>query len=179
MIQPHIIENFVPNDVIKALNDWVIEKIESDLSFFSDANMGLKGTRLTTRYYKDCSKLVYPQQALELREKIAAHLNITDARIPKYCHGIACGVGFNDGDIFNHLDPVYYKDTYTLHCNVITQKADEGGITVIEGVPYPTKPNDVLVYPVSKVKHNVTKIKGNTPRILWVFGYCINERQVY
>jgi hypothetical protein len=136
--------------------------------------MGLKDTRFTTRYYKDCNKLSFPVEALDLRVKIADFLNIKNYNDPPYCNGIVCGIGYSGGDIYEHIDPAYYDGTYTLHCNAITQAAEDGGITVIDGVFYPTKPKDILVYPVSKVMHKVTAIKGYTPRILWVFGYCID-----
>lgn len=175
IIPPHIIKNFISNNTVKVLNEWAYETISSQPHLFYDANMGLKGTRLTTRYNKNCDKLSFPAQAFELRVKIARYLNIKNYKDPNYCHGIVCGIGYNNGSIYEHTDPVYHEGTYTLHCNVITQAAESGGITIIDYIPYPTKPNDILVYPVSKVKHSVTTIEGNTPRILWVFGYCIDE----
>lgn len=180
IIQPHIIKNFILNDTIKVLNNWACETIKQHPHYFTDPQMGLKDTRFTTRYYKDCNKLSFPVEALDLRVKIADFLNIESYKDPDYCNGIVCGIGYKNGDIYEHTDPVYHEGTYTLHCNAITQSAEEGGITIIEGIEYPTKPNDILVYPVSKVRHSVSTIKGNTPRILWVFGYCIdNETKIY
>ena len=74
---------------------------------------------------------------------------------------------------FEHIDPVYYPDTVTMHCNIITRKADSGGVTIIGGVEYDIEPGDLLCYPVSEIKHKVTLTKGNTNRILWVFGFCL------
>lgn len=188
MIQPHIIKNFISNDTIKVLNEWALNKVYSKPKIFYDACMGSGGldrTRLSTRVFFQINHtnfnlnniINYPDEALELRVKIAQYFNLKNYKDPPYCNGIICGIGYNNGDIKEHTDPVYYDDTYTLHCNAITQAADEGGITIIEGIPYPTKPNDILIYPVSKVKHKVTTIKGNTARILWVFGYCINDER--
>jgi len=175
IIQPQIIKEFLTEKEIQALNYWTEDAFVYNKEIFADANMGIAGTRYTTRYIKDCSKINFPQVAFDVRERIAERLNITNSKIPNYCHGIVTGIGFDQGDIFNHLDPIYHKGTYTLHCNVITQQSETGGVTVINGTPYPTNPRDVLVYPVSEVRHSVTRIEGSTPRILWVFGYCIDR----
>ena len=168
--QPIILKKFVPDRIIKVLNCWCLNNYKND--FFLDANMGTIGTRLSTRY--SVTKTFYfPKEAYELKEKIKKELKLENTKIPSYRDGIVCGIGFEGGDISLHTDPIYHEGTSTWHCNVITQKSNFGGITVINGREYDVNSNDVLVYKVSSWPHSVTTIEGDKPRILWVFGYCV------
>ena len=98
---------------------------------------------------------------------------------PSYSHGIVTGIGYDGGRIENHIDPTYYPDTKTVHFNAITQQAEEGGHTIIDGVEYKNvNPTDLLIYQVSELHHEVTSTKGNTPRILWVFGFCLDNEKI-
>jgi hypothetical protein len=173
MIGPFIIKNFASEDEIEQLNLWTINNYKKH--FFLDANMGIPGTRLSTRYFNDCSQLNFPKETFSIKQRIINVLDLKNFKMPGFCHGIVNGIGFNDGDIYEHTDPVWHENTYTLHCNIISQKPEVGGVTYIEGEKYETDPRDLLVYPVSEKKHNVDTIRGETPRILWVFGFCIER----
>ena len=99
-----------------------------------------------------------------------------DCQIPQsFYDGIVNGIGFSPGLIEEHIDPIYYEGTNTLHCNVITQNCISGGVTIIEDAPFPVEEGDLLMYVVSKHQHRVTNIEGDRKRILWVFGFCIDD----
>lgn len=170
-MKPKIIKNFASDQELQELNNWCINNHKNRL-LFRDANMGEKNTRLTTRY-SDNIKFSFPEVATSVRQRIIDQLVITDYKTPPFHDGIVCGIGFEGGTIYEHLDPVWHDNTYTLHCNIISQKSLSGGTTIIDGTEYETEPNDLLCYPVSELKHSVTEIHGSVPRILWVFGFSV------
>ena len=61
-----------------------------------------------------------------------------------------------------------------MHCNFVTQNPESGGITYVEDIPYKFEKNDMIMYITSHLEHEVTEISGKIPRILWVYGFCIN-----
>jgi hypothetical protein len=173
-MKPIVLKNFIDEYTIEQLNNWTLSNYTKE--FFKDANMGIPGTRLTTRYSRNFE---FPDIAYKIKEKIISNLGIKFFE-PVYKDGIINGIGFEGGSIYEHIDPVWHPDTYTLHCNIISQKSMNGGIPYIDGIPYETDPTDLLIYPVSISNHYVDEIKGSTPRILWVFGFSIdNETKIY
>lgn len=173
-MKPILIKNFIDEYTIGQLNNWTMVNYTKE--FFKDANMGKPGTRLTTRY--SCN-FEFPDIAYKIKEKIINTLGINFQK-PAYKDGIVNGIGFEGGSIREHIDPVWHPDTYTIHCNIISQKSTSGGITYIDSIPYETDPTDLLIYPVSFSRHKVDEIKGSIPRILWVFGFSVNnETKIY
>ena len=54
-----------------------------------------------------------------------------------------------------------------------------GGHTIIGGVEYKDiNSTDLLIYQVSEIHHEVTPTKGDTPRILWVFVFCLVDEKI-
>jgi len=173
-MRPIILKNFIDKYTVEQLNKWTIDNYTKE--FFRDANMGKPGTRLTTRYSHNFE---FPDIAYKVKDKIISTLGIKFLE-PAYKDGIVSGIGFEGGSIFEHIDPTWHPNTYTMHCNIISQKSIDGGITYIERIPYETDPTDLLLYPVSTLSHYVDEIKGNIPRILWVFGFSVNnETKIY
>lgn len=178
-----ILRNFISTYTINQLNRWTLDNCHQ--WFFQDACMDPynQRTRFTTRFPNDAidvPKLNYPVSAFVLKKRIIDHFNLHEYKSPpSYSHGIVNGIGYENGMIENHIDPVYYENTKTIHFNAITQPADYGGHTIINGVKYDNvNPNDLLIYQVSEVYHEVTETKGDTPRILWVFGFCLDDKKI-
>ncbi len=179
MIKPQIVKNFISDQEIQELNDWTNNNYKK--SFFSNVSMGIINTRLSTRFSKD-DAFDYPEVSYQIKKRILEYLKTHHSIIkidqPGYKDGIVNGIGFNGGDIFSHKDPIWFPGSYTLHCNIITQKSLKGGVTYIDDVPYETNPSDLLMYPVSELEHRVDVIKGSVPRILWCFGFSIFKESV-
>ena len=173
---PTIIPNFITEEERDELNKWCLDNYQNS-KLFQDSDNGPKNTRLTTRYtHRD--DLMFPDVSYKIRNRIINHLEIKDSLLPGFADGIVCGIGFNSGDIYKHTDPVWYPNTITLHCNIISQKPKSGGITIIDDVEYETNETDLLCYPVSELPHSVSIIQGDTERILWVFGFCVPLPQI-
>jgi hypothetical protein len=166
----------------KILNNWTLSHYEDP--YFQDANMDLEntGTRLTTRFSdeheisKFSHMVKYPNEAYDVKSRIIDYFKLQNYPHPQtFKNGIVNGIGFSGGSICDHIDPIYYENTHTLHCNIVTQNSEIGGVTIIEEIEHKVNDCDLLYYIVSKHNHKVTKIEGSKHRILWVFGFCIDN----
>ena len=176
-----ILKNFISIDEVNILNSWCLENYTK--KFFKDPHMDLRypRTRLTTRGSGlENYNIHYPKESYNVQDRLIKTLNLKNPLFPPpFYNGIVNGIGFENGSIFSHQDPVYYKNTFTLHCNFITKKSFGGGVTIINGREYDIDQTDALIFIVSHQKHEVTKITGNKPRILWCYGFCISQEEMY
>jgi hypothetical protein len=163
-----VISNFVSDYECNVLSNWILQNHHN----FVDANMG--GNRKTTRYISNDIK--FPQTALEIRERIKQYLELEDMVRPPFTNGMVASYAEPGDTCYEHTDPVCYEGHLTLHCNVIVQKPESDGNVVINGKEYDVPKGDVICYYVSDLKHSVTKVLGNTSRLMWVFGFCVEEQ---
>jgi hypothetical protein len=181
-IYSNIIKKFCSEKEREILNKWTLSNYKEP--YFQDANMDLynTGTRLTTRFasqdeFDQYAHLIdYPQEVYDIRKRIIDYFHLEDCPYPQsFKDGIVNGIGFENGSICDHIDPIYYEGLNTLHCNILTQNSERGGVTIIDGIEHKINDGDLLCYVVSKHHHEVTKIEGLKNRILWVFGFCIDD----
>jgi len=182
-----VIKKFADNTEIGILNWWSLSNFKENPHQYHDPNMDSHHprSRFTTRlkqhqnYTNTDVKIDYPLVSYMIQDRIIKELKLDEFKFPPpFYNGIVNGIGFGKGLIEEHIDPIYYENTCTMHCNIITKKSDSGGITVIDGIEYDVDPGDLLCYPVSEVKHRVTLTRGLTNRILWVFGFCISRNKM-
>ena len=177
------VKNFLTEKEIKVLNDWTLNHYEEP--YFMDPRMNKddKQTRFTTRHaYSRCEeyrdyKVKYPKEVYDVQKRLINYLKVKQNSIapwPSFTDGICTTIAFPPGSCCKHTDPVYYQNTYTLHCNFVTQNPESGGITYVENVPHKFEESDLLMYITSHLEHEVTEISGNKPRILWVYGFCVS-----
>jgi hypothetical protein len=175
-----ILKNFISPEEVESLNSWCLKNYTK--SFFRDPNMDRyhQRSRLTTRGCGlDNITINYPKESYNIQNKLIKELNIKKPLYPPpFYNGIVNGIGFKNGSIFSHRDPIYFQNTFTLHCNFITKKSIHGGTTIINQKEYDINESDSLVYVVSHQDHEVTPIDGNEPRILWCYGFCISEKEL-
>jgi hypothetical protein len=168
-------KNFLTSQECKQLNNWVIEGISKnwlDTTFDGDNGFGYK-KRISTRAYG--SRFEYPEIAYQVFNKITDLLNLHD--VPKSVvgggkDGIVVSCTFPSGNLFPHIDGMD-NEFHVLRCNVMTQAADDGAKLFIGGNKIDIEIGDLHCYLASNVEHYVTEAKGNTPRIMWMFGYGI------
>lgn len=177
-----VVKNFISDEEISILNDWTLNNYQKP--YFSDPRMNKDDvqTRFTTRHsysrieeYKNY-KVTYPNEVYDIQRRLISYLKLQSNSVapwPSFTDGIVTTIAFSPGSCCKHKDPVYFKP-YTLHCNFVTQNPESGGITYIEDIPYEFKKNDMIMYITSHLEHEVTEISGEIPRILWVYGFCIN-----
>jgi hypothetical protein len=178
-----IVKNFITDQEVKVLNQWTLDHYKNP--YFIDARMNEdeEKTRFTTRHaderygeYQDY-KVQYPKEVYDVQKRLFNYLKVKENTIapwPSFTDGIVTTIAFPPGSCCKHIDSVYYENTYTLHCNFVTQNPESGGITYVEDISYQFDKNDMIMYITSHLEHGVTEISGNVPRILWVYGFCIN-----
>ncbi len=172
-----VIKDFV-NKELDALNTWALDNYTKP--FFKDSNMGIPGTGFTTRYNSEKDEIIkFPKEAYEIKEKIVKALDIKSYKNPFRLQNneIVCNIAFNDAEIRKHKDPIWYPETYTFHCNILSSKSEQGGNTYINDELFSVNAGDLLCYDVSNKEHVVDKVIGDSPRILWIFGFCLPDPQ--
>jgi len=170
---------FLGNDLCKELNAWVNEGVKNkwlDVGTSRGVEWSYKN-RLTTRNYGQ--RFDYPDVVYKVFNKITNALNLHD--VPKSIigggkNGVVVSCTFPDGDVYPHQDPME-GEFHVLRCNVMTQAADDGAELFIGGKKIDIGVGDLHCYLPSNVEHYVTKVQGNTPRIMWMFGYQMSIEQ--
>lgn len=166
-----IIKNFASVDEIKALNNWAELGVKNNwLDTGITTNYKPTRTRLTSRMYGD--RFVYPQEALDISKRIQKVLGIEGYSLIEGHgkNGIVVSYTLPGGDVYKHKDPRSVKSVPTLRCNILTQKADSGGVLFVDGQEIKFEVGDLHCYLVSEHEHWATVVEGETPRIMWMFG---------
>jgi hypothetical protein len=175
-----VVKNFLNEEEKQSLLSWSLENYSKD--FFVDVNMNPKKTltRRTTRYKNgNKDQIIYPEIAYKIQEKILKYFNILDIKYPPvFKDGIGTGVGMDGDAVYEHVDPVYYRGTSTIHANFIVQKAETGGIIQIDKQDYDIGECDMLVFIPSTTMHSVNETSGNLNRVLWTFGFCVKNEEI-
>jgi hypothetical protein len=168
--------NFISSVEAEEMSRWVLENKEK--SFFKPANMG--GIRLTTRY-STSEYFNYPKIVLSIREKIINLFNLQEEERlnlkPDFKNGIVASCAFPGDTCFVHIDPIWHGKYNTLHCNVITQSPDKGGDLILDGFIEPMRELELSCYLVSRIPHGTTLVQGKKERLMWVFGFCIDNEK--
>ena len=170
-IRIDVFPNFATQEEIKLLNGWAKLGVKNKW-LDRGINTGFEPTkaRLTSRLY--AHRFNYPQEILELAGKIRSYIGINNYPIIKEHgrDGIVVSYTPQGGDVFKHTDPKGNEGLATLRCNILTQKADAGGMLYVGGQQINIEVGDLHCYLVSEHEHWVTEVKGETPRIMWMFG---------
>jgi hypothetical protein len=166
-----IIKNFINDEEIKILNDWVNLGVQNkwlDIGVTDKVIPTQK--RLTTRFYKD--RFEYPLLAYEISKKIRKFIGIDNFPLilGHGRNGIVVSYTMNGGDVYKHKDPRSINGLATLRCNIMTQKSQSGGQLYIDDVPIDFNVGDLHCYLASEHEHYATIVEGDTPRIMWMFG---------
>jgi len=133
--------------------------------------------RLTTRLYGD--RFVYPDIVHSVFSRITDRLRLHDLKKSVAGggrDGVVVSCTYPGGDVYAHSDPKEDEGKLdVLRCNILTQAADSGGLLQVGGVPIKLEVGDLHCYLASDVVHSVSVVEGETPRILWMFGYQISK----
>lgn len=175
-----VFKNFLSASECAELNKWVELGVKNswlDKGLNIQANDWSTTNRLTTRAYGD--RFDYSQSVYSIQDKITKFLKIQDLQKSVAGggkNGIVVSYTLPGGDIHEHMDPKE-GNLEVLRCNVITQAAASGGSLYFEKRSVDVQVGDLHCYLPSTIKHSVSTVQGNTPRILWMFGYqCSIER---
>lgn len=159
------VKNFLSLEECFLLNEWVGNAIKNEW-------MGIGGptNRYTTRMFG--YRFQYPKNILNISNKIRLFCGIDCYETIKHQgrDGITVSSIFKNGDVLLHKDPKAQNNLSVLRCNVLTQKAEYGGDLYINGKYIDIEIGELHCYLVSEIPHEVTKVFGDTHRIMWMFG---------
>jgi len=174
--------NFISAGVCAELNAWVNEGVskkwlDKGVDRGVDRSNHEYEKRFTSRLYSD--RFEYPQVAYTVFNKISDYLGLQDA--PKSVagggkDGMVVSCTFNGGDVYSHIDP---KEPFgeVLRCNIMTTDTEKGGQLYVGGSHIQIQAGDLHCYLASSEQHYVTTVEGDTPRILWMFGYQVTANR--
>ena len=180
-MNPHIVckKQFITQTQCDELNAWVKLAVENK---WLDKGRDIRPswdmtTRLTTRVYG--YRFEYPQIVYDVFAKITESLGLQD--LPKSVvgggrDGVVVSCTYANGNVYEHIDPME-GDCHVLRCNIMSQKADDGAKLYIAGEHIDIEVGELHCYLPSDVPHYVTTAQGQTPRIMWMFGYQITKEQ--
>tara|TARA_B100000287_G_scaffold166500_1_gene157050 strand:+ start:1908 stop:2498 length:591 start_codon:yes stop_codon:yes gene_type:complete len=188
MVKVKAFQDFITPEEKTILNEWTLDNYKQD--YFTDPKMdsnGLVKSKLTTRFATpliDGNKIVcvsdsnfnYPDLVYYIQRKIIKTFDFKDYGFgPVGKDGIISEISFTGGTVHPHTDPEWFIGMDTVHCNLITQKPQSGGVTFIEEEPWDINETDLLMYIVSQAEHRVDEIVGDKERILWVFSFMLSK----
>lgn len=78
------------------------------------------------------------------------------------------------GNSADHIDPEPVPGVSVLRGNIIVQPAEAGGVLQVGGRALDIGVGDLHFYLVSRHRHSVSTIGGTRPRIIWLYGFCVN-----
>ena len=169
------VKNYLTPQECATLNAWVDEAVKNKwLDKGIDPHSLENNVRVTSRMYGD--RFVYPQLVLDISERIRKFCGVADKNIIEGHgrDGIVVSCTFPGGDVYSHRDPRSSDGLLALRCNVLTRAADSGGILHLEGQPISLEVGELHCYLASEHEHCVSKVEGNTSRVLWMFGAYVS-----
>jgi hypothetical protein len=164
-----ITPNFITPEECALLNDWVYEGVDKGWLDNGVCKGKVTNKRLTSRFYGD--RFEYPKEVIELSNRVRSFVGVSNYPIINEHgkNGIVVSCTKPGGDVYTHKDPKE-RGMSALRCNVMTQNAEDGAELFVGGNKVDIKAGDLHCYLASDFEHYVTEVKGNTPRILWMFG---------
>jgi hypothetical protein len=126
--------------------------------------------RLTSRMHM--GKAEYPQIVRDISNRIRTFLNIDSFPLidGHGKDGVVVSYTMQGGSVYKHKDPRSSDGLPTYRCNVLTQANEEGCELYVDDKKIDIEVGDLHCYMVSELYHYVTEAKGETPRIMWMFG---------
>lgn len=168
-----VLPNFISTGEAAVLNNFALESVSKG-SFSEGVTSKLvnpPGTQMISRF--NCH-IKFPELALQLQKKLCISLGLTENYIHRMFHptGIVVNCTFNGAQVVPHKDPSH-DSLSLLRCNLISSKAESGGVLVVEDAKFDVPELGVYFCLVSEHTHSVTKVEGNKPRIIWQFGFDV------
>lgn len=166
-----IFKNFLTKEECNVLNEITKQGIEDGWIYkgFQKPNFNYS-LRYTSRMHMGNHE--YPDFVKSISNKIRSFLKI-DSYPLILGHGkdgVVVSITFKGGSVYKHKDPRSDDDLITYRCNILTQANEDGCELYVGGEKININVGDLHCYMASEIEHYVTEAKGETPRIMWMFG---------
>jgi hypothetical protein len=87
--------------------------------------------------------------------------------------GVVVSITYNDGDVYKHKDPSVGDGLSGARFNILSSVPENGGLIHVEDKTYKMNPGDLMAYLVTDLYHSVEQCYGESPRIMFMFGFCV------
>lgn len=179
-----LVRNFLNSEECTILKKWTLEASDNQFVDGISGNWDTKEftrvkNRLTNRMVGD--KIEYPELVYAIQNRLRETFPlIKDVEVIKNHgkDGVVVSITYDTGDVYKHKDPavdVQVPETVAVRFNILVSKAESGGIIHVENKTYDLNEGDLMAYLVSEYYHSVETCSGNNPRILFMFGFCIDQ----
>ena len=165
-----IYRNYLNEKECDLVSNWILNNKNN--SCFKYAQMN--GVRLTTRYSDNFS---FPKISYEIQNRIINTLELKEYSLANFKDGMVASYAEPGDTCFIHTDPIWVKDTITLHCNIKISNS-EGGYPIIGEDKIHLHKGDMWIYPVSDIPHGSDIVTGKDPRMLWIFGFSVSKKEI-
>jgi hypothetical protein len=164
-----ITPNFLSQDECNVLNAWVCLGVENKWLDNGICTQKITDKRFTSRFYGH--RFVYPKEVMNFANKVRHFAGVSQYPLidGHGKNGIVVSYTKPGGDVYKHKDPTHLGLS-ALRCNIMSQAADDGAELFVGGEKVDIKVGDLHCYLASDYEHYVTEVKGNTSRVLWMFG---------
>jgi hypothetical protein len=174
-----LVRNFITQEECNLLNCWIDQAIQENQ--FCDGitgNWEAKQFETTKKRYTNrmSTKINYCQLVYDIQNRIRNTFEVVKncKVIPDHGKdGVVVSVTFNEGDVYRHKDPSVGEGMSGARFNILTSKAEKGGLIHVEDKTYDLNAGDLMAYLVTDLFHSVDQCSGNSPRTLFMFGFCV------
>lgn len=174
-----IFKNFLTQTECQELNSIALQGIEE--GWCGKGLDPVKGVCYSLRYTSrmHMKDVEYPQFVRDISNKIREFMKINSFPLIEGHgkDGVVVSITLKNGSVHEHRDPLSIDGLPTYRCNVLTQANESGCDLYVDGKHVDIEVGDLHCYMVSALPHFVTEAKGNTPRIMWMFGAHIPKAE--
>lgn len=182
-IKVAVVRNYLDKKSCEQLNQWVLEAIaQGKIGYgittpegvhYSKPDRVTAEYRYTSRMYSE--NYEYPQLVKDIFTRIKTELGLTKATVSGNGgrDGVVVTCAYRNNDIFLHKDPKEGVAVSLLRVNILSNQAQNGGAVYVENSKFSLQQGDMMAYLVDEYEHYVEPVKGDDPRIMWMFGLLI------
>jgi len=166
-----VVPEFITKDEQQELIAWFDHSLENKINLVHGITTNSVKTfyRKTTRL-NDNSRVKFPKLAYELLDRILKYygLHKNNVQMGAGCKdGMIAVVTLPKGDTYPHKDPSSTGLDVTF--NILVQAAEDGAVLKLDGLDREFPERSLHSYCACKYEHEVSEVKGNQNRYLWIF----------
>ncbi len=176
-----VIRNYATKEECDLLTRWTLQAVEDGQ--FVDGVSGnwdtKEFTRVKTRFTNRMSdRINYCDTIYSIQKRLRNDFEKISSAPVIEGHGkdgVVVSVTYNDGDVYKHKDPSVGEGLSGARFNILSSVPEDGGLIHVEDKTYQMNPGDLMAYLVTDLYHSVERCYGESPRILFMFGFCVPE----
>ena len=176
-----IVREFITPEECSILTNWAVVAADTQFVDGVSGNWDTKEfTKVKTRRTnRMATNILYPDLVYTIQQRLRETFPlIKDLEVIKEHgkDGVVVSITYNGGDVYRHKDPSTEQQvpgTVAFRFNILTSAADSGGVIHVGDEVYELQAGDLMAYAVSENYHSVDTCFGSSPRVMFMFGFCV------